>query len=252
MNTVRKHFSLMKGGGLAKLAYPATVVSLIFSDVPGDDISEVASGPTVLDKTTEEEATLILQKHNILAKCSLTSCGLHETEKDPKYFEKVNNILFCSALDCLEALEKKAKELGLSPEIWDKHFGGEASEIGKKIVTEIKPNQCLIATGESVVTMLSSEHGSGGRCQEMALAAASVIGPNCVFASISSDGRDNSDVAGAIVDESTRERIVASGKKLEDFLARHDEYTVLLDAESSVITGITGSNVSDFFICIRE
>lgn len=251
MNTVRKHISSVKGGGLAKLAYPATLISLIFSDVPGDDISQVASGPTVMDKTTEEDALLILQKHNILMKCSMKSCGMVESEKDLKYFEKVHNIIFCSAQDALGAMEAKARELGLNPEIWERHFGGEASVIGKKIATEIKPNQCLLATGESVVTMETKTGGSGGRNQEMALAAASVIGPNCVFAAVASDGRDNSDVAGAIVDSTTAEKIAKSGGDLLDSLARHDEYAVLLDSESSIITGITGSNVSDFFIAIR-
>ncbi len=252
MNTVRKHFSLVKGGGLAKIAYPATVISLIFSDVPGDDISEVASGPTVMDTTTVEDAEAVLQEHDILMKCSLHSCGLQETEKDPKYFEKVHNILFCSALDSLKAMEEKAKELGLNVRIWDTHFGGEASEIGKKIVNEVQAGECLIATGESVVTIKVNTHGSGGRNQEMALAAASVIGPDCVFAAVASDGHDNSDVAGAIVDESTKAVMAALGENLEEKLNNHDEYSILLNSESSIITGITGSNVSDFFVCIKD
>lgn len=252
MNTVRKHLSLIKGGGLAKFAYPATVISLIFSDVPGDDISEVASGPTVQDTTTVEDAELILQKHDILMKCSLHSCGLDETEKDSKYFKNVHNILFCSSLDSLRAMRDKATELGLNVRVWDTEFGGEASEIGKKIVTEIDSGECIIATGESVVTLQPGDHGSGGRNQEMALSAAEVIGPDCVFAAVASDGRDNSDVAGAIVDDTTREAIQKLGGNLTDSLKRHDEYSVLLDAEASIITGITGSNVSDFFICIKK
>lgn len=252
MNTVRKHFSLVKGGNLAKFAYPATVISLIFSDVPGDDISEVASGPTVPDSSTVDDAEAILYKHDILMKCSLKSCGLRETEKDPKYFEKVHNILFCSALDSLAAMKQEAEKLGLNVRVWDTDYSGEASVIGKQIVNETQPGECVIATGESVVTMEVSGSGSGGRNQEMALAAASVIGQDCVFAAIASDGRDNSDVAGAIVDSSTREKITSLGNNIEELLANHNEYAALLDVEASVITGITGSNVSDFFICIKK
>lgn len=251
-NTVRKHFSQIKGGGLAKLAYPASVISLIFSDVPGDDISMVASGPTVRDNTTIQDAMEIMNKHNILQKCSMQKCGFIETPKDKKYFEHVENILFCSNKMALDAMEEKAKDLGLRAKIWNSSFTGEARDLAQKIISEVKPNQCLIAGGESVVTMNSHDHGSGGRNQEMGLAALLKLQPGVVFAALASDGRDNSDVAGALVDETNLARANTLHLNLLDSLNRHDEYTALLDINAAIMTGVTGSNVSDLVVCIRE
>ena len=253
MNTVRKHLSQIKGGGLAVLAYPATVISLIFSDVPGDDISQVASGPTVLDKTTMQDAMEIMNKYRILDRCSMNSCGLTESSKDEKYFEKVNNILFCSSKTALKAMENKARDLGLRTKIWHTAYGGEAREIAKEITTTIEKGQCLIAAGESVVTIAKgSPKGSGGRNQEMALSALLTIPEDTVFSAVNSDGRDNSDVAGGMVDSGNLALAKRNGLDVADAVARHDEYGLILDLNAAVMTGVTGSNISDLIVCIRH
>ncbi|QQS22728.1 DUF4147 domain-containing protein [bacterium] len=256
-NIVRKHMSRVKGGGLAEIAYPATVISLIFSDVPGDDKSLVASGPTVYDQTTVSDAMDILNKYQILDRCKMDSCGLVETPKDKKYFEKVNNILFCSNKVALQAMADKAADLGLRPKIWSTEFTGEASELASQIVNSVKRGECLIAGGESVVTLQKhssgkpSVTGSGGRNQEMALAALLAMKEDTVFASLASDGRDNSDVAGGLVDRNNLEMAKRLRIDLQDHLNRHDEYTVLSDINASILTGITGSNVSDLVVCLK-
>ncbi len=253
INTVRKHMSLIKGGGLAKFAHPATVIGLIFSDVPGDDLTEVASGPTFKDDSTINDAMAILQKYSILQKCSMDSCGLTESPKASHYFDKVTNIMFCSAKDALNAMVEKSKNLGLKPRIWQTAFEGEASVLAKTILDQAKPGECLLAAGESVVTIPpDAVGGSGGRNQEMALSAMTYIDDNAVFAAIASDGHDNSDVAGAIVDLHTKRLARKTGVNVQEYLKRHDEYQLMLDLSASLVTGLTGSNVSDFIICIKE
>ncbi len=250
-NTVRKHLSQVKGGGFAKLAYPASVISLIFSDVPGDDISMVASGPTVMDTTTVEDASDIMKKYKILDRCSMQSCGFTETPKDPKYFAKVENILFCSGAVALEAMKNTAQDLGLRVKIWDKAFAGEARDLAIQLLNDTKPGECLIGSGESVVTIKSTEKGSGGRNQEMALAALLALQEKTIFATLASDGHDNSDVAGSLVDLTNLATAKKQNLNLKDSLDRHDEYSVLLDINAAIITGITGSNVSDLVVCFK-
>ncbi len=254
MNTVRKHLSSVKGGGLAKYAYPATIISLIFSDIPGDDISMVASGPTVQDLTTTQDAMAIIDRYQILDRCDMENCGLKETPKEAKYFEKVHNILFCSGQTALLAMERIAHDLGLKVRIWNKAFSGEAREVAVQILKDIGPGECLVAVGESVVTINSpeSEKGSGGRNQEMTLAALLSLPLNTTFAALNSDGRDNSDVAGGIVDNENLKIAQSKGIDLKSFLDRHDEYSILSDLNASIMTGNTGSNVSDFIVVIRE
>ena len=254
MNTVRKHLSSVKGGGLAKYAYPATIISLIFSDIPGDDISMVASGPTVQDFTTTQDAMEIMDRYQVLDRCNMENCGLKETPKEAKYFEKVHNILFCSGQTALLGMERAAHDLGLKVRIWNKAFSGEAREVAVQILKDIRPGECLVAVGESVVTINSpeSEKGSGGRNQEMTLAALLSLPSNTTFAALNSDGRDNSDVAGGIVDNGNLKIAQSKGIDLKSFLDRHDEYSILSDLNASIMTGNTGSNVSDFIVVIRE
>lgn len=251
-NTVRKHLSQIKGGGLVKFAYPASVIGLIFSDVPGDDMSLVASGPTVQDSTTNAEAMDIITRYNVLDRCSMDSCGLHETPKEDKYFTKVKNILFCSNSVALKAMVDKAKDLGLKTRILTSSFEGEAKDLAKQLVEATKSGECLIAGGESVVTIpKGTAYGSGGRNQEMVLAALLSIPDNTVFAALASDGHDNSDVAGGLVDKSNLELAKKQNIDLQDHLDRHDEYNVLSDINASMMTGITGSNVSDLVVCLK-
>ena len=127
INPVRKHPSLARGGGLAKIAFPAEVVSLIISDVPGNDIASVASGPTVLDTSTIADAQAILTRYGVTPS---TKIAFIETSKEEKYFEHVTNTLFLSNRDALLATQGEASRRGYAATIVDEHFAGEASEIG--------------------------------------------------------------------------------------------------------------------------
>lgn len=252
INVIRKHLSSVKGGQLAKAAYPASVLNLVFSDVPGDDLSTIASGPLVMDHSTAFDAMTLMNKYHVLELCDMYSCNIHETPKDEKYFEKVENILFCSGKDALRAMVGKAADLGLKPRVWSEAFTGEAKEIGPAVVMAAQKGQCILGVGESTVTMAKENMGKGGRNQEMAVSALLAMPDQCVFAAVASDGRDNSDAAGGIVDQSMLLEAKNQHLDLQTALAKHDEYDALQQMGGLLQTGITGSNISDFFICIKQ
>jgi len=253
LNVVRKHISKVKGGNLAKVCYPATVISLIFSDVPGDNLSMVASGPTVKDDTTMQHAAEILQKYNILDRCKLPSCELVETPKEQKYFEKVHNILFASAADALNAMTKKADELGFVAKIWQPAFQGEAQVLAREIMSTVRAGQCLLGAGESTVSLADKSSGvKGGRNQEMALAALPLVKPNQVLVTVATDGHDNTEAAGAVADSDIIDRAKLLGLASEVFLNNHDSYGFFDQVNGQLQTGDTGSNVADFFVCLQQ
>lgn len=249
LNTVRKHISSVKGGHLAKIIYPATCISLIFSDVPGDDISMVASGPTVRDATTNHDAAEILKKFDVLEICQLNSCKLFETPKEEKYFKKVHNILFVSANNALSAMSQRAEELGLKVKIFSKNYQGEAKKLALEILSKLERGVCLLGAGESTVKIVG--RGIGGRNQEMALAALETIGENEVLLCAASDGRDNSDAAGAIVDVSVLKRAQMLGLDPKVYLANNDSFNFFEKTGDALNTGLTNSNVSDFFVGVK-
>ena len=250
LNTVRKHISAVKGGQLAKKIYPATCISLIFSDVPGDDLSMVASGPTVKDLTTNQDAQTILQKYDILTMLDLPSVKLIETPKEDKYFERINNILFVSSKTALVAMQEQAEDLGYEVKIFSPQFQGEAKELAPQILSAVNTkNTCLLGVGESTVNITGK--GKGGRNQEMALAAVPAIGNNRVLLCLASDGHDNTDAAGAIVDASTQIRASFLRLDPQKFLNDNDSYSFFESVGDQVLTGPTGANVSDFFVCLK-
>lgn len=252
INTVRKHLSLARGGYLAKYAYPARVVSLIFSDVPGNDLQFIASGPTVKDTTTEADAQAILAKYNALAVCGIERCGLLETPKDDKYFDHVRNILIVSNDVALKAMAGKAEELGLTPETCATCLTGEARDIGRGIAEHLHdaPAKTVrLYGGETTVTIRGG--GKGGRNMECALAGLSTIREGELFMTIASDGRDNSDFAGGICDIMTGENAERLGLDGAAYLARNDAYPFFEKAGDYLLTGPTGSNVSDLMIAIK-
>lgn len=251
MNTVRKHLSVVKGGQLAKIIYPASCWSLIFSDVPGDDLSVIASGPTVRDETTTRDASGVLDKYQILQKLDLPAIKFFETPKEDKYFEKTENILFVTAKVALNAMKEKAEDLGFGVKIFSTQFQGEADKLAKDIIAaNDKGHQCLIGAGESTVVVKGQ--GVGGRNQEMALAALSSISENQVFIALASDGRDNTESAGAIVDTTTIQRAKNLGLDPQEYLENNDSFTFFEEVGDAVITGLTGSNAADFFVCLRK
>jgi glycerate-2-kinase len=250
MNTVRKHISTVKGGQLAKQMYPATVVSLIFSDVPGDNLGMVASGPTVMDNTFMKDAAAVLKKYDVLEVCKLPSCNLIETPKEPKYFAKVQNVLAVSAKQALDAMAEVAENLGFEVKIFSQSFQGIARELGSKIVLQNQKHQALLGAGESTVEIKGK--GKGGRNQEMALAALSSIEENQVLICAASDGHDNTDCAGAIIDSSTKIRVKALGLDINEFLENNDSFNFFESVGGQLITGQTGANISDFFVCLKQ
>lgn len=253
VNTVRKHLSLARGGYLAKYAYPARVVSLIFSDVPGNDIQFIASGPTVKDTTTIEEAEMILAKYNILNTCGMEKCGLVETPKDEKYFKNVSNILVVYNRVALDAMAKCAEEFGYAPRIVTENLNGEARDIGKKMVEELSgaaKKDVLLYGGETTVTVKG--RGRGGRNQELIVSALRFVKPGELLLAIGSDGRDNGELAGAICDTITKDAADGKNVDIKAHLDENNETPFFEEIGNYIMTGNTGSNVSDLIIALKE
>lgn len=247
MNTVRKHLSLLKGGGLAKVAYPATVIGLIFSDVPGDNFANVASGPTYKDKTTISDAKKIITENN------LGEFDLIETPKEDKYFDRVHNFVLASNKTALEAMVKTAREFDFEAKIISADLYDEVGEAARKIFSEKKNNFVILAAGEPSV-VIPENAGRGGRSLHMGLFVIKekLIDENSVFVSFASDGMDNSDAAGVIVDATTLEKIKKSDLDTEDYFSRFDSYNFFQKTVDMIITGPTGSNVSDLMILLTK
>ncbi len=250
MNTVRKHLSKVKGGGLAKILSPAKVFSLIFSDVPGNDLSVIASGATVMDKTTKDEALRIYERYN-LQKVGLEEKDFIETPKDEDTFNHINNILMLSNLTALTAMSKKAQELNLKTEIFSDRFESDAALAGKALIREAAPHSVLLAGGETTVKVMNPE-GKGGRNQEVVLAALYELGKDTIIASFDSDGWDNTPAAGAIGDSITLEKAKAKGLNPEEYLKNNNSLVFFRDLRDAIITDRLPSNVSDLIIVYNK
>lgn len=251
LNTVRKHISMVKGGQLAQAAYPAQVVNLVFSDVPGDDLGMVASGPTMLDSTTAHDAAAVLEKYNVLALCNMASCNLRETPKEQKYFERVSSHMIVSASKALHAMKVKANDLGFAVRIYKEGYAGRAQDLAKEFVHEATKGQCLLASGESTVQM-NSASGKGGRNLEMALAALPLIGEKQLFLALDSDGYDNTSFAGALVDTHTLTKARQLSLDVRAELNSHNSYVFFETVGDYVETGLTGANVADLVLVLTE
>ena len=271
INTVRKHISQTKGGQLAKLAYPATVINLIISDVVGDPLDSIGSGPFVPDPSTFQEAWGVLDKYRLLktapqAIVNHLKAGIHrqagETPKpgDP-CFRKARNFILARNRSALTAAAAQARAFGFNPLVLTSQVQGEARELAKfygALVKEIhfsghpvKPPACLIAGGEPTVTVRGK--GLGGRNMELALAVALEIKglPKTVFLSAGTDGTDGpTEAAGAIVDGRTWDQARKKGIPLEKKLENNDSYHFFQEAGGLVITGPTGTNVMDVHILL--
>lgn len=252
LNILRKHFSKVRGGNLAKIAYPAKMISLVFSDVPGNNLEIIASGPTVKDTTSLKDVATIIKKYKIEERCGISIDEFIETPKDKKYFANVSNILFLSNMTALEAMKNKAGELGYKPKIITDKFTGEAEELGEKIVDQIKKTKqktVLIYGGESTVTIKID--GKGGRNQELALSALNFIEEDNLIIALASDGKDNSDIAGAICDVVTKKKAQKLNLNIMEYLRKNNSYHFFKKIEDYIETGITGSNVSDLVLAIK-
>ncbi len=247
LNTLRKHVSGIKGGGLVKLLYPATVASLIFCDIPGDHFDEVASGPTYLDTTTTEDAEKILEKYKIQ-----NTFRLNETPKEEKYFSKVNNITFVSNGEALRAMGDEAKKRGydvisLGNEIYD-----DSGFFLKKAKKALREKSIVLAGGELSLALTTSG-GDGGRNLYVASEAIGVIDQNDLFISFATDGIDNKSIgAGAIVDLETKKKIAEKNLNVEEYHGQNKDSEFFAEIGDMIITGDTGSNVSDIYLMMRN
>lgn len=243
INVLRKHLSLIHGGNLAYYAYPAKLISLINSDVPGDDISIISSGPTVLDTTTIYDAEELARRYN------LSSMKFVETPKEKKYFQNVENILCISNIEAAEAMAKKAKSIGFRSAIFSLKVQGEARDTGKRLINLLQKNAAVIAAGETTVTVRGK--GKGGRNQELVLGALEFLPKNSVIASFASDGRDNGDAAGAIADAGTIKRARELGLNPKKYLVRNDSYNFFKQTGDLIFTDQKSANVSDLMLALR-
>lgn len=266
INTVRKHISGFKGGWLAEKAYPATVVNLILSDVVGDPLDSIASGPTVPDPTTFQDAVETLKRYRLWGKAPTSvkevllrgENGLiSETPKaGDKAFEKVHNIVIGNTLTASLAAYNSVQKTGLHSLLLSSRLEGQAREVGtvfasiaKEIASSGNPVHKpagIVAGGETTVTVVGK--GKGGRNQEIALGAALKMGnmDGVVVASISTDGVDGpTDAAGAIVDGKTMQRAQRLRLNPRKFLAENDSYTFFSKLGDLIFTGPTGTNVCD-------
>jgi glycerate 2-kinase len=267
INCIRKHISLVKGGQLARLAYPATVLTLILSDVIGDDLDVIGSGPTVPDRSTFADARAILKKYGITNKVprevrERLSANKPETPKPgDEIFQRVQNLIVGSNRLAVDAAVKQAQGLGYNTMVLSTLIEGETREVARvhaAIAKEIratgrplKQPACVISGGETTVTIRGK--GLGGRNQEFALAAAIEIAglKNVLILSAGTDGIDGpTDAAGAFADGTTLTRANAAGMNAGKFLANNDSYYFFERLGNLIKTGPTGTNVADIRIML--
>ena len=273
INAVRKHISLVKGGWLAYYAYPAKLVSLIISDVVGDDLSSIASGPTVPDPTTFNDAVSVLKKYGIWDKVPDTvrkylSNGLSgkvpETPKPgDKVFNNVHNFIVASNIVSLKRMAGIGRGLGYNTIILTSLLEGEAREVGKVLASialdskmhgiPVEPPAIILAGGETTVTVRGK--GKGGRNQELALSAAFKLANNhgIALASVGSDGIDGiTPYAGGIIDAHSINRAIKLELNPEEILMNNNSYEFFKNLGDGIYTGPTGTNVNDFQVIIIE
>ncbi|MGN6800910.1 MAG: glycerate kinase type-2 family protein [Ginsengibacter sp.] len=272
INAVRKHLSKVKGGQLAQSAFPATVVTLILSDVIGDPLHSIASGPTVPDPTTFADAIAVLNKYDLHSKVSpiLTaylSMGINgliaETPKpgDP-VFTRTHNFIIGSNKIALEACKKKASDYGLNSFIitsqLDGDVAGAANEIIDKAIvyqnnSSVKKPCCLLFGGETTIKVTGN--GVGGRNQHFALYVSILLKDQTgiTLLSAGTDGNDGpTPAAGAVVDTNTYPDAIYKGLKVEEYLQNFDSYHFFEKAGGHIITGPTMTNVMDIIVVIIE
>jgi len=272
LNAVRKHLSLIKGGQLAQWVAPARVISLVMSDVIGDPLDFIASGPTSPDTTSFSDALSILNKygidgpHSVMARLQSGARGqVRETPKPgDAVFKNVDNVIIATNRLLIDAAREKAEELGFNTLILGTEIEGESKDIARffaAITREIgrtgnpvKAPACVLAAGETTVTVRG--HGLGGRNQEMALAWAIAISsrpqaPTSCFASVATDGTDGpTSAAGGLVDPFTCSRAVELGLMPLKYLRTNDSSNFLKSTGDLIVTGPTQTNLMDLQVLL--
>jgi hydroxypyruvate reductase len=274
MNRIRKRFSRWGGGKLARALAPARVRVYIVSDVIGDDLASIGSGPCVPDPTTAADVRRLLESSGLWsripdsARTIIRSAEMGSSPETPKpgaeVFVNVTSEVIASNHLALEAVRNRAAELGVVPLLIEEPIVGEAAVVGSRIAAELLSNchgsgsqpaaRCFIWGGETTVTLGDGSAGLGGRCQELALAAAKVFSQaaeSVALLAAGTDGRDGpTDAAGAIVDAGTWSAIGRRGRDPASDLASHNAYYALDAAGALLRPGLTGTNVMDVVIGI--
>jgi glycerate-2-kinase len=249
INTVRKHISTIKGGQLAALAHPAEVIGLIFSDIPDNDLSFVASGPTYQDDTSISDAKAVLEKYRISEKTRISNIPLLETPKNKELFNHVHNELIVSNETAANAMKTTAQELGYKSRILSTNITGEARAIGPMLAEEPLPGEAVIATGET--TVIVRNPGMGGRNMEVALSAVPHVNSDTLVISCASDGIDSMPIAGGISDHAVKETAKELQMDVDYYLNMNSSYVFFHRVGSAIDTGPTGANVSDLMLAIK-
>lgn len=243
INVVRKHISQIKGGRLAKVAEKSNILGLYISDVIGDKLESIASGPTVADKSTIADALKILKKYKIADKKIIAAIKNNESPKELNT-KKIHNFIIGSNREVLEHLKKTTKK---KIEILPNFLQGEATKMAKKLLSKAKKNHVTIAGGETVVEIKGN--GQGGRNQELALAAIKHIEEGEYLMTLATDGVDGitkTPVAGAIIHYGLKSKI--TNKQINEYLKNNDSYKALKKLNCLIETGPSGTNVGDIAI----
>ena len=265
LNAVRKHLSLFKGGQLARAAWPATVLTLALSDVIGDPLDVIASGPTAPDPTTFAEALGVLARRGVAASVPgsimrrLEAGCAGDIEETPKpgdpIFDRVRNVVIGNNALVTDAAVATAERLGFRAALLTRELEGEARDVARDFVARARrlvPPACLIAGGETTVTVRGQ--GRGGRCQEFALAAALELRPSdrITLLAAGTDGTDGpTDATGAIVDATSVARGEAAGTDARRALGDNDAYAFLRASGDLVVSGPTRTNLLDLYVAVR-
>ena len=258
INTIRKRLSGVKGGRFAQVCAPAKVFAVVLSDVLGDRLDSIASGPAAPDNTTSEEALAVVRKYKLNPGDAVTEYLKKET---PKYLDNVETVITGSVRTLCNSAASAAAALGYTPHILCSQMNCQAREAGRLISSIAGQIDCgdytfkrpcaVILGGETVVNLKGK--GKGGRNQELVLAAAEGIAgmDNILIFSLGSDGTDGpTDAAGGMADGGTARRLKEKGLNLRDILDNNDSYNGLALADGLIKTGPTGTNVNDVAVIL--
>ncbi len=259
INTLRRHLDHLKGGGLARAANGAQIVSLILSDVVSDSIEAIASGPTAPDPTTNADALSIIEKYDLKDTIpAAVISSLRETPKpDAPIFERVQNKIIASNSLALRAAQSQAQTEGFETKILRADLQGEASVVGREVASQLreslqKANRpfCLLAGGETTVTLKG--RGKGGRNQELAIGGVEMLDglKDVALVSLATDCEDGpTDAAGAVVTGESARRAKSLGMSAADYLSQNNAYVFFNALDDLVRTGPSGTNVNDLVLC---
>lgn len=252
MNSIRKRLSAVKGGRFALWCAPARIEAIILSDILGDPVDMIASGPAAADPVTAQQAQAIADRYGVDEDAQVRACLAQET---PKEVPNVHTQIIGSVRQLCTAAEKLALQLGYTPVFLTDRMDCEAADAGRWLAAEMAKRRsdgkkyAILAGGETVVRLKGN--GLGGRNQELALAAAQALAqiPNAALISVGSDGTDGpTDAAGGYVDTDTLRDLAAAGVDYQEMLDNNDSYHALQAIGNLIITGPTGTNVNDVTI----